>query len=116
MPSHDYFISLLGEGSRPLTREIFGNVPRAAQLVFYGLALFAIALWLYGVMRRVRLWLKGTHKGVGSARKLQFAELCAMCCCSNVYGVAARQALLMCCCLAASSCSRSARYSFASST
>ena len=63
MSSGVYFISLLGEGSRPLTREIFGNVPRAAQLVFYGLALFAIALWIYGVVRRVRLWLKGTHKG-----------------------------------------------------
>lgn len=63
MSSGIYIISLLAEASRPLTREIFGNVPRAAQTLFYGAAVFAIALWMYGVSRRVRLWLKGTRKG-----------------------------------------------------
>src|SRR4051812_36433693 len=63
MSSGIYIVSLFAEASRPLTREIFGNVPRAAQAVFYGLALFAIALWIYGVLRRMRLWLNGTRKG-----------------------------------------------------
>src|SRR6185295_7782128 len=36
---------------------------RAAQAVFYVCALIAIGLWLYGIARRARLWMKGTRKG-----------------------------------------------------
>ena len=63
MPGGVYMVSLIAEAPKPLTREIFGNVPRTAQAVFYGVALFAIALWVYGVVRRVQLWRKGTRKG-----------------------------------------------------
>src|SRR5689334_22607129 len=56
-------IGLLAESPQLLTREIFGNVPRAAQAVFYVCALIAVGLWLYGIVRRVRLWMKGTRKG-----------------------------------------------------
>jgi Fe-S oxidoreductase/nitrate reductase gamma subunit len=61
--SNGVSISLLAEASRPLTREIFGNIPRAAQAVFYVVAAIAVGLWLYGIVRRVRLWQKGTRKG-----------------------------------------------------
>src|SRR3954468_10241275 len=57
-------ISVLAQASRPLTREIFGNVPRSAQMVFYVVAAVTIGLSLYGVGRRVRLWRKGTRNGV----------------------------------------------------
>jgi Fe-S oxidoreductase/nitrate reductase gamma subunit len=57
--------ALLGDAQIPLTREIFGNVPRAAQSVFYAVAVVAVGLWLYGVWRRLRLWMRGTQKGAG---------------------------------------------------
>jgi hypothetical protein len=38
-------IGLLAQGSRPLTREIFGNVPRSAQILFYVVAAAAVGLW-----------------------------------------------------------------------
>lgn len=56
---------LLAEVPRQLTREIFGNVPRWAQALFYLAAVVAVALWLYGVVGRVQLWRKGAHKGAG---------------------------------------------------
>ncbi len=48
-----------------LTREIFGNVPGWAQTLFYLLAAAAIAMWLYGLLRRVRLWKQGRSDGSG---------------------------------------------------
>jgi Fe-S oxidoreductase/nitrate reductase gamma subunit len=54
---------ILAQAPRVLTREIFGNVPRGARIGFYILAVVAIAIWLYGVFRRVRLWKQGLHKG-----------------------------------------------------
>jgi Fe-S oxidoreductase/nitrate reductase gamma subunit len=48
-----------------LTREIFGNVPNWAQTLFYLLAAAAIAIWVYGVLRRVRLWKQGRRDGSG---------------------------------------------------
>ena len=42
-----------------LTREIFGNIPRASQLVFYVGAAIACAIFAYGVWRRVRVWRQG---------------------------------------------------------
>jgi Fe-S oxidoreductase/nitrate reductase gamma subunit len=48
-----------------LTREIFGNVPGLAQTLFYVLAAAAIAIWVYGVLRRVRLWKQGRRDGSG---------------------------------------------------
>ncbi len=48
-----------------LTREIFGNVPGWAQTLFYVLAAAAIAIWVYGVLRRVRLWKQGRRDGSG---------------------------------------------------
>jgi Fe-S oxidoreductase/nitrate reductase gamma subunit len=48
-----------------LTREIFGNVPGWAQAVFYVLAAAAIAVWLCGVVGRMRLWKQGRRDGSG---------------------------------------------------
>jgi Fe-S oxidoreductase/nitrate reductase gamma subunit len=48
-----------------LTREIFGNVPGWAQALFYLLAVAAVASWVYGVFRRVRMWKQGRHNGSG---------------------------------------------------
>src|SRR5690349_4619877 len=63
MLNGSYMVVMFAEATHPLTREIFGNVPRAAQAVFYVLATMAVGLWLYGIMRRVRLWIKGARKG-----------------------------------------------------
>src|SRR5215210_8586360 len=68
-------VCLLAETSRPLTREIFGNVPRAAQAVFYAVAFVAIGLWLYGVVRRVRLWQMGTRKGARISPQLAIRRI-----------------------------------------
>jgi Fe-S oxidoreductase/nitrate reductase gamma subunit len=43
----------------PLSREIFGNVPAWAQTLFYLMALAAVAAWIYGIVRRFRLWKRG---------------------------------------------------------
>jgi Fe-S oxidoreductase/nitrate reductase gamma subunit len=66
---------LLADAARPLTREIFGNVPRAAQAVFYAVALVAIGMWLYGIWRRVRLWQQGTRRGAGVNVRLAIGRL-----------------------------------------
>ena len=117
MPIGVNIVGLLAEASRPLTREIFGNVPRAAQALFYVVAAAAVGLSLYGIVLRVRLWSKGTRKGRSVLiRRLRFNALCAICCCNDVFGDAAWRAWPMCCCLAVSSCSRLARRSSASST
>jgi Fe-S oxidoreductase/nitrate reductase gamma subunit len=47
----------------PLTREIFGNISGWSQTLFYCLALIAVASWVWGVWRRVRLWRQGRPPG-----------------------------------------------------
>lgn len=47
--------------AQPLTREIFGNVPAAAKVVFYVVAAVAVAVWIRGILRRARLWRQGTR-------------------------------------------------------
>jgi Fe-S oxidoreductase/nitrate reductase gamma subunit len=42
-----------------LTREVFGNQPTTAQVVFYVLSAAALAVFGWGVWRRVRLWRLG---------------------------------------------------------
>ncbi len=42
-----------------LTRQIFGNVPNWAQTLFYLVAAAAVCVWLYGILRRARLWRQG---------------------------------------------------------
>lgn len=46
-----------------LTREIFGNIPGWAQAAFYLLAAAAVGAWVWGIVRRVRLWRQGRHDG-----------------------------------------------------
>lgn len=46
-----------------LTREVFGNVPKTSQLIFYVAAAGAVACFCYGVYRRVRLWRLGQPRG-----------------------------------------------------
>lgn len=42
------------------TRETFGNIPLSSQLAFYALAAAAMAVFCWGVWRRVKLWRLGT--------------------------------------------------------
>jgi hypothetical protein len=53
---------LLAEAPRPLTREIFGNMPRAAQSLFYVVAAATVGLLLSGVLSRVRFRLRGRER------------------------------------------------------
>jgi Fe-S oxidoreductase/nitrate reductase gamma subunit len=43
-----------------LSREIFGNIPAGARVLFYIIAAIAVGAWVYGIVRRVRLWRQGT--------------------------------------------------------
>ncbi|MEK7677955.1 MAG: heterodisulfide reductase-related iron-sulfur binding cluster [Verrucomicrobiota bacterium] len=42
------------------TRETFGNIPHASQVVFYWLTALALAVFAWGLWRRYRLWRMGT--------------------------------------------------------
>lgn len=42
-----------------LTREIFGNVPEGSKILFYLLSLVSLGVFVWGVVRRARLWLRG---------------------------------------------------------
>lgn len=57
------------------TRHVFGNVPVWAQTAFYILAVFAVGIWLYGILRRVRLWRQGRRDGAGVNWKLAVGRL-----------------------------------------
>src|SRR5688572_11544092 len=46
-----------------LTREIFGNIPPWAKAAFYLVAAIAVAAWIFGIWRRVRLWRQGRPGG-----------------------------------------------------
>jgi Fe-S oxidoreductase/nitrate reductase gamma subunit len=48
------------KASTQLTREIFGNIPHWGQVLFYVLATLAVASFVFGIVRRVRLWRQGT--------------------------------------------------------
>ena len=41
------------------TRETFGNIPMMSQVAFYVVAAASVAIFAYGVWRRIRLWQKG---------------------------------------------------------
>ena len=45
--------------ARLLTREVFGNISSAGKLAFYASAAVALAVFAYGVYRRVQLWRQG---------------------------------------------------------
>ncbi len=46
------------------TRETFGNISQAAQVVFYLLTVVTMAVFAYGLWRRFKLWRQGTPIGV----------------------------------------------------
>jgi Fe-S oxidoreductase/nitrate reductase gamma subunit len=46
-----------------LTREVFGNHPPASRVAFYALSALALAVFAWGVYRRVRLWRLGRPAG-----------------------------------------------------
>ena len=57
------------------TRETFGNIPQSSVVLFYWLTVGAIAVFIYGVWRRFRLWRQGLPVGVrdlltGSLRQI----------------------------------------------
>ena len=68
------YAPLLAAAPAQLTREIFGNVPAWAQWLFYVLALAAVGVWAYGLLRRARLWRRGRHVGVSLRSKFRRGE------------------------------------------
>lgn len=52
-------ITFLIASEKLLTREVFGNIPPAARLIFYIVAGMAVAFFVYGLLCRVRLWRLG---------------------------------------------------------
>ncbi len=46
------------------TRQTFGNISQAAQVVFYLLTVVTMAVFAYGLWRRFKLWRQGTPIGV----------------------------------------------------
>ncbi len=54
---------LLAAEDRPLTREIFGNVDKVSKILFYLLAFASMAIFAYGIWKRVRLWRLGRPAG-----------------------------------------------------
>jgi Fe-S oxidoreductase/nitrate reductase gamma subunit len=47
------------------TRETFGNIPHIGVVIFYWLTIMTVAVFAYGVWRRLRLWRQGVPIGVG---------------------------------------------------
>jgi len=43
-----------------ITRQTFGNIPVSSQIAFYGVAVVATAVFVYGFYRRFKLWQRGT--------------------------------------------------------
>src|ERR1051326_5542864 len=41
------------------TRETFGNIPHASVVLFYCLTVVVMAVFVYGIWRRFRLWRQG---------------------------------------------------------
>jgi Fe-S oxidoreductase/nitrate reductase gamma subunit len=58
-----------------LTREIFGNIPGWAKAAFYLIAALAVAAWVYGIARRVRLWRQGTPSDAAVRWRLAIRRL-----------------------------------------
>jgi len=61
------------------TRETFGNIPQASQVLFYWLTVATMTVFAYGIWRRFSLWQKGTPIGLrelvaGNCRQI-FAKL-----------------------------------------
>lgn len=57
-----YFDSFLTAAApSPLTRDIFGNIPTWGKVAFYVIAAIAVAVWLRGILRRMRLWRQGVR-------------------------------------------------------
>ncbi len=46
------------------TRETFGNIPPASQVLFYCLTVVTMAVFAYGIWRRLRLWRQGAPIGL----------------------------------------------------
>jgi len=67
------------EGNSLLTREVFGNISKSSQLLFYLLAVAALMSFGYGVYRRTRLWRVGRIRepkcGFGVGLKRFFQEV-----------------------------------------
>ncbi|MGI9429606.1 MAG: heterodisulfide reductase-related iron-sulfur binding cluster [Bythopirellula sp.] len=61
-------LSPAAEGEPLLTREVFGNVSKTSQTIFYLLAAAAVLCFSIGVYRRIRLW----RLGVSSPGKFAF--------------------------------------------
>jgi len=59
----------IAEQTRPIAREVFGNIPDRQQTLFYILALVALILLGIGIGRRARLWRLGHRRGTAFDRR-----------------------------------------------
>ena len=59
------------------TRETFGNISQAAQLVFYLLTVVTMVVFAYGVWRRFKLWRQGMPIGIRELVKGNFQQIIA---------------------------------------
>ena len=59
------------------TRETFGNISQAAQLVFYLLTVVTMVVFAYGVWRRFKLWRQGMPIGIRELVKGNFQQIFA---------------------------------------
>jgi Fe-S oxidoreductase/nitrate reductase gamma subunit len=58
------------------TRETFGNIPHSSQLIFYCLTVATMAVFVYGLWRRFKLWRQGAPIGVGELITGNFRQTC----------------------------------------
>ncbi|MFQ5800343.1 MAG: hypothetical protein ACE5HH_01320, partial [Candidatus Hydrothermarchaeales archaeon] len=52
------------------TRELFWNIPREVQIVFYIASAIVIVVFVLGVLQRMSLWLKGEDEEDSVLHKL----------------------------------------------
>src|SRR5437667_7930693 len=59
------------------TRETFGNIPHGSVVLFYWLTWLTVAVFVYGVWRRFRLWRQGVPICLRSLLAGGFRQVCA---------------------------------------
>lgn len=57
------------------TRETFGNIPPISQWIFYGLTAASMAVFVWGCVRRYRLWRQGSSIGLRAMFSQRLKEL-----------------------------------------
>src|SRR5215467_12787172 len=65
------------EESMTASRETFGNIPHESVVLFYWLTWLTVAIFVYGIWRRFRLWRKGVPICIRSLLSGGFRRVCA---------------------------------------